>query len=67
MFSYHDIVICYCEKNNGRLTSLKIMNLLKSINKAGKSVILVTHDKEAAHYANRIIELKDGRIINEIS
>lgn len=47
--------------------SLKIMNLLKSINKAGKSVILVTHDKEAAHYANRIIELKDGRIINEIS
>jgi putative ABC transport system ATP-binding protein len=47
--------------------SLKIMNLLKSINEAGKGVILVTHDKEAAHYAKRIIELKDGRIINEIS
>ena len=47
--------------------SLKIMNLLKSINEEGKGVILVTHDKEAAHYAKRIIELKDGRIINEIS
>lgn len=47
--------------------SLKIMNLLKSINEAGKGVILVTHDNEAAHYAKRIIELKDGRIINEIS
>ena len=47
--------------------SLKIMNLLKGINEEGKGVILVTHDKEAAHYAKRIIELKDGRIINEIS
>ena len=46
--------------------SLKIMNLLKSINEDGKGVILITHDKEAAHYAKRIIELKDGRIINEI-
>ena len=47
--------------------SLKIMNLLKSINEEGKGVILITHDKEAAHYAKRIVELKDGRIINEIS
>ena len=47
--------------------SLKIMNLLKSINEEGKGVILITHDKEAAHYARRIVELKDGRIINEIS
>ena len=47
--------------------SLKIMNLLKSINEEGKGVILITHDKEAARYAKRIIELKDGRIINEIS
>lgn len=47
--------------------SHKIMELLKSINAEGKGVILVTHDKEAARYGSRIIELKDGRIINETS
>jgi len=31
----------------------------------GKTVILVTHDQEIAEHANRIIRIKDGKIIGE--
>ncbi|MFH1722800.1 MAG: ABC transporter ATP-binding protein [Candidatus Altiarchaeota archaeon] len=39
-----------------------VMALLKAINKEGKTVIMVTHDRKTAEMADRIIELKDGRI-----
>ena len=41
----------------------EIMLLLKRINQEkGKTVIQVTHSKEAAEYGNRIIHVKDGRV-----
>lgn len=51
--------------------SLEIMNIIKAISKE-KLVILVTHENDLAKfYANRIIEIKDGKIekdyINEHS
>ena len=46
-------------------TSIQIMDLLKDIAK-DKLVIMVTHNPDLAHdYSNRIIELKDGVIIND--
>lgn len=43
----------------------KVLELLKKMNKAGKTVIMVTHSSEDAAYADRIIELQDGKIKNE--
>lgn len=40
-----------------------IMDLLFSLNKQGKTIIIVTHDKELAEKCHRIIEISDGRII----
>lgn len=41
------------------------MNLIKEIAK-DKLVIMVTHNPELANaYANRIIEMKDGEVIND--
>jgi putative ABC transport system ATP-binding protein len=40
----------------------KIVELLESINKAGTTVIIVTHDEQIASRAKRVIEIKDGRI-----
>ena len=41
----------------------EIMLLLKRINQEkGKTVIQVTHSREAAEYGNRIINVRDGRI-----
>ena len=46
-------------------TSIQIMNVLKKISK-NKLVIMVTHNPELAEeYANRIIGIKDGKIIED--
>lgn len=46
-------------------TSAQIMNLLVELNEEGKTVIIVTHEEEIAAYADRIITLKDGLIIDD--
>ncbi len=46
-------------------TSIKIMNLIKEISK-NKLVIMVTHNDELAlKYSNRIIKLKDGKVVSD--
>ena len=46
-------------------TSVQIMNLLKNISK-DKLVIMVTHNPDLANqYSNRIINLKDGEVIDD--
>lgn len=47
-------------------TSVSIMNLLKKINKEGVTIIVITHEIEIANMANRIINLKDGKIISDL-
>ena len=43
-----------------------IMNLMKKLNKErGQTFIVVTHDPEVASYADRIIRVRDGRIIED--
>jgi putative ABC transport system ATP-binding protein len=43
-------------------TSVEIMNIFDKIQAEGNTVILVTHEEDIAHYAHRIIRLKDGII-----
>ena len=44
-------------------TGLEIMELLVKLNKAGNTIILVTHDEKVGAYANRIIRVLDGEIV----
>lgn len=44
-------------------TATDIMNLFKKLNNDGKTIIIVTHDKEIAAQCGRIIEIADGRIV----
>lgn len=41
----------------------EIMRLFKKLNDEGNTIILVTHDKEIASFAQRTILMRDGRII----
>jgi len=42
-----------------------IMALLRSLSDIGKTVLLVTHNRDDAQKADRVIELKDGRIVSD--
>tara|TARA_Y100000310_G_C20616020_1_gene780668 strand:- start:526 stop:1203 length:678 start_codon:yes stop_codon:yes gene_type:complete len=46
--------------NLDSVTGKDIMNMLLEFNKKGKTIILITHDKELASYAKRGIHLMDG-------
>lgn len=43
-------------------TGLDIMNLIKKTNEQGKTVIVITHDKDVANMADRIVQIEDGTI-----
>ena len=38
---------------------------IKELNESGKTVIIVTHDNNIAGQCNRIIEIRDGEIVDE--
>ena len=38
------------------------MNIIKSLNNKGASIILVTHNPEVSHFADRTIVVRDGLI-----
>jgi len=42
-----------------------IMDLLKQLNREGTTIIQVTHNEEYAAYGDRIIQLRDGWIVDE--
>lgn len=60
--------VLLCDEPTGNLDSdngQKILGLLKELNRKEKvTVILVTHDKDIAAYADRIVSLKDGVLVN---
>ncbi|HEV9038543.1 MAG TPA: ABC transporter ATP-binding protein [Puia sp.] len=43
-------------------TSVEIMDIFTSIQAAGNTVVLVTHEEDIAKYAHRIVRLRDGVI-----
>ena len=43
----------------------EIMQLFKKLNDAGTTIIQVTHSERNAAYGNRIVQLKDGWVVNE--
>ncbi len=46
-------------------TSYGVMELIQGINDEGKTIIIVTHEDDIAHMTKRIVNLKDGVIIDD--
>ncbi|MDD5165885.1 MAG: ABC transporter permease [Candidatus Omnitrophica bacterium] len=61
-------LVIFADEPTGNLDSKsqeEIMSILKELNEKGKTVIIVTHEKEVAEHAKRIIRMLDGKIISD--
>ena len=60
--------VIFADEPTGNLdskSSIEIMELFKSLNQDGNTLIFVTHEENIAAYAKRVIRLKDGEIISD--
>ena len=60
--------VVFADEPTGALNSdnsKAVLDILSRLYKAGQSIIMVTHDKQSALRANRVIYLKDGQIFGD--
>ncbi len=46
-------------------SSIEIMEIFRNLNEEGKSVIIVTHERDIAEYTDRIVTFRDGQIVSD--
>ena len=51
--------------NLDRRSGLEILAIFRRLNREGRTIIMVTHDEAVAEHANRIIQLKEGRVASD--
>ena len=52
--------------NLDSVSSVEIMRLLAKLNaEQGRTVVLITHEQDIARFAQRVVELRDGRIVRD--
>jgi len=58
--------ILLADEPTGNIASVQaeeIMKIFQDLNTQGHTIIMITHEADIAHYAKRIIHLKDGKIV----
>jgi len=65
----HKPAVVFADEPTGNLdskSSAEVLNLLRrAVDDFGQTVVMVTHDPDAAAIADRLIELEDGRIVRD--
>ncbi len=68
---FNDPPILMADEPTGSLdstTGKNVMRMLRTLCKQrGKTIIVVTHDPNVARYADRVLRLRDGRLIGDVS
>ncbi|HEX5508462.1 MAG TPA: ABC transporter ATP-binding protein [Pseudolabrys sp.] len=63
-----DPAIILADEPTGALdsrTGAEILSLLRSLNRSGQTVVMITHDAQIAAQCERIVRLQDGEIISD--
>jgi putative ABC transport system ATP-binding protein len=60
--------ILLADEPTGNLDSVNseaVLSLLRDLNeRLGQTILMITHNPEAAAYAHRIVHMKDGRVVD---
>jgi putative ABC transport system ATP-binding protein len=62
-----DPLLVLADEPTGNLdshTGMEILKIFKQLHNNGSTIILITHDREVASVADRIVYLRDGKLIN---
>ena len=60
--------LVFADEPTGNLDSVsaeEIIGLVASLRTDGQTILMVTHDPKMAGYADRVVFLKDGRVVDE--
>ncbi|WP_247876014.1 ABC transporter ATP-binding protein [Azospirillum sp. TSH100] len=64
----NDPLLLLADEPTGALdtaTSLEIIGLFQRLNRRGITIVLVTHEPEVARFASRVLQFRDGRLIDD--
>ena len=64
----NDPLIILADEPTGNLDSKsekEIISILKALNEQGKTIVIVTHEQEIARHCERIVVMRDGRILSD--
>jgi len=60
--------VIFADEPTGNLDSKsgdQVMGILEDLNKQGKTIILVTHEQDTANHAERLIKIRDGKLVED--
>ncbi|MGI6755277.1 MAG: ABC transporter ATP-binding protein [Atopobiaceae bacterium] len=64
----NDPALILADEPTGNLdtaTGLSVMNTFQRMQQRGKTIVLITHDEEVAAWADRVVHIRDGKLLSD--
>ncbi len=64
-----DPAIVLADEPTGNLdtaSTAEVLDIFDRLNTAGRTIVMITHERDVAAHAKRVLELADGRIVSDV-